>query len=164
MECSNDSARAVVLQSAPQSFEVRGETFQLLQMQGGERRESPPSEGRQGQAHDSMIVRILGTPHQTGGHRPVREPHSAVVTQHEQSGDVADRRAPRILEPADGQQELMLSRRDAGRLGQLLAPVEEPTESDPEVEQPAVLLVGQGRRHGISSIDRGTIYFGYASE
>src|SRR5438552_3937867 len=61
--------------------------------------------------------------------------HRAVVLDRQTRGERADGRRPFGAEPADGQEELVLLRLDAGGPGRLLAEIEEPTDDEPDLRQ-----------------------------
>ena len=84
-------------------------------------------------AHDSMVLVIASTLHQTGRFGTVDELDRAVVAQQQVARDVGHAR--RTPMPPDGKEELMLGRRDVGSLGAFLTPAEEPAQAIAKLEQ-----------------------------
>ncbi len=95
-----------------------------------------------------MVVPVLRAADEPGGFGAVDEADRAVVTQEQVVGDVADRRASGVRIPAYGQHELMLGRRQPHGAGLLLAPTEEAPETGAELEQPPVVVIGDGASTG----------------
>ena len=95
--------------------------------------------GSEVQPHDPVVVAVLTAADEPGGLRPVDQADGSVVAQKEVLGHVADGRSAPVGMTPDGEQQLVLGRRDAGRLGLLLAPAQEATEPGAELEQPPVV-------------------------
>ncbi len=76
--------------------------------------------------------------------RPIDELDRAVVAQEQRLCDFPDRRRLALM-PADGEEQLVLLRRQAGEAGLLVAPVEEAAERSAEGKELAV--VGIFERH-----------------
>ena len=108
----------------------------------GELLESAGAERGQAQADDPAVPRVLVPLHQPRLLRPVDQPHRAVVAQQQVARDVADGGARLPFVSADGEQELVLGRRQSRPFGLLFAPVQEAAQADPELEQPP-----DSRRH-----------------
>lgn len=66
-------------------------------------------------------------------------------------GEVAD--GGIAVVPADGEEQLMLCRREAGGLGLLLAPVEEPPQAVSESQEAFVLRVVEVHKNIVSRYD-----------
>jgi hypothetical protein len=97
---------------------------------------------RQTEPDDALVVAVGAAPDQSQRFCPIDQTDRAVVPDQEHLGHLADGRSPRIAVPADREEQLMLHRGQP-RCGCLfLAPMEEPTEADPELEQPFVVSVG----------------------
>ena len=95
--------------------------------------------GSEVQPDDPVVVAVLNPADEPGGLRSVDQPDRAVMAQEQVLGHVADRRTAPIGMTSNGEQQLMLGRRDAGRLGLLLAPAQEAAEPGAELEQPPVV-------------------------
>jgi hypothetical protein len=138
---------ASVLEGAPQRVHRRREVRQLLEVLLAERFELACAAIGETQAHDAEVVGVRAARDQSGLLGAVDEPHRAVGAQHEVPGDIADRWSVLIAVTADREQELVLGGRQAGGLGVLLAPAQEPAQAGAELEQPSVVIVGGRRRH-----------------
>ena len=66
-----------------------------------------------------------------------------MVPEQQRIGDVADGGPALVVVPPDGEQQLVLRRREAVLTGLLLAPVEEPPQLRAEPEQAPVVGVGE---------------------
>ncbi len=97
------------------------------------------------QADDPMVVRVAYPLDQLGRHRPVHQPDGAVVAQQEVVGDLTDGRAAAVRVPPDGEQELLLRRRQSRRLSLLLAPAHKAPQPGPQGQQ--ILVVGVSQNH-----------------
>jgi hypothetical protein len=91
------------------------------------------------QPDDPVVVPVLTPSDEPGGLGSIDQADCAVVAQQQVFGHVADGRPAPIGMTPNGEQQLVLSRRDAGRLGLLLAPAQEAPEPGAELEQPAVI-------------------------
>jgi len=89
----------------------------------------------------AVVVGIGGALHEIRLLCAIDQLDSAVVAEQEVAGDVADRRVAPM--PPDGQQQLVLRRRQALVPGLLLAPVEEAPELVAQVEELLVVPIGQ---------------------
>ena len=92
------------------------------------------------QPDDPVVLGVAHPLDQPGRYGPVDEADGAVVAEEEVVGHLADRRPPVVGVPSDGQQQLLLRRRQPGPLGLLLAPAEEPAQPGPQRQQ--ILVVG----------------------
>jgi hypothetical protein len=95
--------------------------------------------GSELQPNDPVVVAVLKPADEPSALRPVDQADRAVMAQEQVLGHVADRRAAPIGMTSNGEQQLVLGRRDAGRLGLLLAPAQEAAEPGTELEQPPVV-------------------------
>jgi hypothetical protein len=77
------------------------------------------------QTHGALVVGVGAARNQSGGLSAIDQLDRAVVAQQQVIGDVADRRPTRIRVAADGKQQLMLSRGQAGGLSLTLTPSHE---------------------------------------
>jgi hypothetical protein len=109
---------------------------------GDQRGQAGGALGGEVQAHDAAVLGLRHPPHQPGGLGPVDQFHDAVVAQQQVVGDLPDRRGRAVVAP-DGEQQLVLRRREPGGAGLLLAPMEEPPDAVAELQQPPVVLVTQ---------------------
>jgi hypothetical protein len=97
--------------------------------------------------HDPVIGGVAEPLDKAGPGSPVDELHRAVVALQEMGGEIAD--AGRSAVASHRQEELMLRRCDAGLVGLLLTPAEEPPETVPEVEQSLEVLVRERQARGV---------------
>ena len=97
----------------------------MFLMQAGKRFEFSFAAGSQGQANLPAIGFIGQSPQVFFRHQPVHQPDGAVVQDLEAFRQFADMDVVAPGKTLDGQQGLMLLRRDAGRLGGLLAETQE---------------------------------------
>ena len=70
-----------------------------------------------------------------------------MVLQQQIPGDVTDRRPAGIVVAADGQQKLVMSRRQPDDLGLLFAPVKVLAQTRPQHQEPLVIRVLQLKSH-----------------
>ena len=116
-------------------------------MTSAERAEATGSDGREPQPHHSVIVVVEPAPNEAGDFGTIDEADSAVMSQHQRLGHLADRRAARSPASADREEELVLGRSQPCRNGLFLAPMQEVTQSGSELEQAFVIAVGNLRFH-----------------
>ena len=109
-------------------------------MQLGEGLEAPDARGREPEPHDPLVLGVADPRHQAGVDGAVHQPDGTVVAQQEVVRRLAHRGAAAVFVAADGQQQLVLRRRQPRRLGLLVAPAQEAAESRPQRQQ--VLVVG----------------------
>lgn len=88
---------------------------------------------------DAVVGRIEIPTHEPAGLGSVDELHGRVMTQEQVTGEVADRRV--VTMTSDREEELVLGRRETGRLGLLLAPPQEAAKPISKVEELRVLAV-----------------------
>ncbi|MDQ1372990.1 MAG: hypothetical protein QOJ09_328 [Actinomycetota bacterium] len=98
--------------------------------------------GRESQADDPLVALVGDPVDEAGGRRSVDELDGTVVAQEQMGGNVSDRRLAPVA--ADGKEELMLGRGEAGGLGLVLAPMQEATQSVAEPQQPLKVAVAKG--------------------
>jgi len=72
-----------------------------------------------------MIDDVGPTFDESRAHRSVDEPHDAVMTKQQHSGEITDSRPRAFAMSADGEQQLVLGRRNPNRGGLLLTPPHE---------------------------------------
>ena len=111
--------------------------FELLQVSPAEAREARGTGARDAQADDTPVLGVAGPTDQARARRPVHEARRTVVLEEQRIGDVADGGPALVVVPAHGEQQLVLSRREALLTGLLLAPLEEPPQLRAEPEQAA---------------------------
>ena len=99
------------------------------------------SDGGECDAHDALVVTVLHPSDESGPLCSVDEFYRAVVFEQEMGGELTHTRRRTVT--SDGQEELVLGRSHAGGVCSFLAPVQEPTQTVPEGEQPLVVVVGQ---------------------
>src|SRR5213076_2201583 len=91
------------------------------------------AERGQGDTYHPVVAVVDVPADETGALSPVDQPHRAVVPEEQVAGDVADRGVGRLA--AYREQQLVLRRGDAGGGGLPLAPVQEPPEGVPELQE-----------------------------
>jgi hypothetical protein len=97
-----------------------------------------------------VIVIVSGPSDEMGGIGSVDEPDCTVVVQQQVVGNFSDRRTTRITVPSNGQQQLVLSWREACGPRLDLAPAFEMSEPGPQRQETAIDLIGQTHsRHDI---------------
>src|SRR5580658_8146091 len=83
------------------------------------------------QPDDAAILLVPGATHKARRVGAVNEAHSAVMAQEQMVGHLSDCRPPGISVTPDGEQELMLRRRESRFTGLLLAPALEMAQPRP---------------------------------
>ena len=119
--------------------------MQLLHVGGRERLQMLLALGGELQPDDPLVLGVAAAGDQARLLGPVDQADGAVVAEQEVVGHLADRRPARVGVAPDGQQELVLGRRQPGCLGLLLAPAQEAAQAGPERQQ--VLVVGVRQSH-----------------
>ncbi len=131
--------------------EPEGEPLELLAVELGERLE-PLGAGRgQLQADDPVVLGVAVPLHQPSRVGPVDQSDRAVVPEQQVVGHLAHGGAAAVAVPPDGEQQLVLRRRQPGRLGLLLAPAQEAPKSRAQRQQVLVVVVPQSHRITIAS-------------
>lgn len=110
-------------------------------MGGGEQFDAAGALGGQLQPNDTLIGIVVDPLDQSAVDGPVHQLDDAVVAEQEVVSSVADGWRPAV--PSDGEQQLVLRGRETGRLGPVLAPSLEAAQTVAEVEEAAVVVVGQ---------------------
>jgi hypothetical protein len=138
-------ARAVraALEGVPERVHRGRQVRELLEVLLAERLEPPRALVGEPQADRAEVVRVGRPAQQARGLGPVDEADRAVMAEEQVLRDVADGGAPRVVVAADGEQELVLGRRQPGRRRLPLAPAQEAPQPGAELEQRAVLGVGR---------------------
>ncbi len=108
------------------------EAFELLQMERREVLESLGSDAGQLQAHDAMVLGVATADDQTGLVGTVHQLDGAVMAQEQVVRHLADGRAAWVVVTANGEEELVLARREPCGPGLLLTPTQEVPESRPQ--------------------------------
>ncbi len=107
------------------------------------------------QPDDAVVLGIAHPLDQLGRHGPVHQPDGAVVAEQEVVGHLADGRAAAVRMSPDGQQQLVLRRRQPGGFRLLLAPAEEAAQPGPQRQQVLVVGIPQNHRLTIASYHDG---------
>ncbi len=126
------------------------ESGELFQRVGALVRESQPDH--------ASILGILDPLDQAQRTYPLRELDRAVVLQQQIPGNVTDRRSAGIIVAADGQQKLVMSRRQPDDLGLLLAPVQVLAQTRPQPQETLVIRVLQLKSHHDMTVLHRTSY------
>jgi hypothetical protein len=95
-------------------------------MERGQPLEPASSELGQGQPHDPLVVSIRRTVHEPRLLGTIDETDGAVVPKLKMLGHVADRGLPVASVAPDGEQQLVLRRRQTGGRGLVLTPAQKP--------------------------------------
>ena len=103
-------------QSFPRAGELGRQAYELFEVQGRESLETLRAVGGEMQSNHPMILVVSGAGDQTGGVSPVDEPNRAVMEQQQIVRHLSDGRTTGITMPPDGQEQLVLSGREAGGL------------------------------------------------
>lgn len=127
------------------AWKLERESLELLEVQRGESLEPVGGVGGETDAHDAVVVLVASARDEARGIGAVDETDGGVMAQEQVVGDLADRRSPWIRVAADGEQELMLGRRQPGGCRLLLAPAQEATQPGAQGEQLRVCLIAQHR-------------------
>ena len=118
--------------------ELGGESLEFLEMLSRKSLEPfSPFIGEM-QSDDTVICRIPQPLYQPRLFCPIDQTDDAVMAQEEIVGHFADRRTPWVGVTADGQEQLVLCRREPGGSSLLLAPPLKVAKSRPQGEQSGV--------------------------
>lgn len=131
-------------QVRPERVEAWSQARELLEVSCGEPFHAPRTLGGQFQPDDPLIGDVCDALDQSAVDRSVDELDHAVMAQQEVVSGFADRRCPAVA--SDGEEQLVLGGSEAGRLRLLPAPPLEAPQAIAEVEEPAVVVIGQRRR------------------
>jgi hypothetical protein len=145
-----------VLEGLPQGVHRRREMRELFQVQLAQGIEALGALVGEAKPYDAEVVGVGAANEQSGRLSTIHETNRAVGTKQEVCGHVAHCWAAAVGVTAHGQQELVLSGRQTRGFGLLLAPVQEPPETGPQLQQPTVVLIGGYGRHrvGLSRLSR----------
>ena len=138
-------------QTPPRAREPQGETLELLAVELGQPLQALAPRRGQLQVHDPVVLRVAHPLHEPRRFGPIHQAHRAVMAQEEVVRYLPDRGAALVAVPADGEQQLVLCRRQAGGLGLLLAPPHEASQPGPQRQQVLVVVVPQSHRNTIAS-------------
>lgn len=127
--CASWAAVAVALEGLPQGLHRGREVREFLQVQLAERFQLARPLVGEAQAHGAEVVGVLAAGEQSGLRCAIDQPDRAVVAQQEVGGNIAERRPARVGMAPNREQELVLSRCEAGRLRLPLAPTQEPAQA-----------------------------------
>jgi len=128
------------IETLPQGPKVVGQASQFLHVLRGQPTQSGAALPGERQAHHPTVVGIVAAFDESGSFCPLCQFDRAVMAQQQVSGDVADCRSLRLTVPANGQEQLVLGRGEAGGPCLLLAPMEKLAKPGPECQQPSVLV------------------------
>lgn len=126
----------------PRAGEVGGQPLELFEVKGGKHFQSLGALNGQMQAHHPMVIVVSSPSDQTRRVSTVDEPDGAVVQKEQVISDLSNSRATRITVSPNGQQQLMLSRRESRGTSLALAPALEMAKPGPQGQQAGVDLVG----------------------
>ena len=129
-----------------QRAQGRLDAAQLLEVRAGQRLHPIVTERSEPNPDGALIVRIGVAGNQPDRLGPVDQTHRAVVAHQQIAGYIGDGRPGRIGMPAHRDEQLMLRRRHADRLGRLLAPGQEATQRHTERQQLSELPIRQRSR------------------
>ena len=101
--------------------------------------------------HDAVIGGVGLAAHEPRSLSSVEELDRGVMAEQEMVGEVAD--GGIAVVPPDGEQQLVLGRGEAGGLGLLLAPVEEPPQAVSEPQEASVLRVVEVHQYIVPRYD-----------
>jgi nucleotide-binding universal stress UspA family protein len=106
---------------------------------------------------DPLVGGVGGPLDEAGLRRSIDELHDAVVAKEQVVGDVSDRR--RAVVAPNGEEQLVLCRGETDRLRLLLAPPLEASEAVAEVQEAAVVVIGQreGDSHIVTRYNTGEV-------
>ena len=128
-------------QAGPERLDLWGQAGELLEVGGGERGQAGGTGCREADVHDTVIAGVRLPADETRSLGAVDELDGGVVPREEVAGQVPDGGVAGMA--ADGQEQLVLGRGEAGGPGLLLAPVQEPAQPVAEAEELRVLGVVQ---------------------
>jgi len=104
-------------------------------MRTAQRIDPPAALGGEGQPHDPAIVPITPAGYETEQLRPVDELDRRVVPDEKMLSNLANRRTPRVIVPANCQQQLMLCVGQPEVASTLLTPPVETSQLSSESQQ-----------------------------
>ena len=122
--------------------ELRAKAPQLVSVRGRQPSELAPTRRREREPVAPAIVLVDPPRDETGLDRPIDELDDAVVLQLERSRDVTDRGSVDAGCATDGEQQLMLVRRDPGRARGVVGEAGEHAERVAKAGERLVVAVG----------------------
>lgn len=118
-------------QIPPRAWEFEGKAVEFFEVDGRERLEAFGTDFGELDADDSVIFWVPSASDQASRVSTVDEADSAVMAQQEIVRHLADSGTARVCVATNGQQQLVLSRRQPGRLRLLFAPTFEVAQAGP---------------------------------
>jgi len=112
-------------------------------MRTAQRIDPPAALGGEGQPHDPAIAPITPARYETEQLSPVDELDRRVVPDGKMLSNLANRRTPRVIVPANCQQQLMLCVGQPEVASTLLTPPVEASQLSSESQQPPIVRVGK---------------------
>jgi len=119
------------------------EPGQFLQVRGRQPVEDALPARCQPEVDDSLVGAIEASRDESRLLGTVDQLDHAVVSEQKGVGELPDGWRPWLGVTTDGEEQLVLLRGDAGRRRLLFAPLEEPAERHPELEQTTIFLVAE---------------------
>ena len=138
-------------EATPGTRQLEAETLQLFEVRLRESIQPLVPGCSELEPNQPMVVGVAHALDEASRVGPVHQSDRTVVAQEEVVGNLADGRSPGVGVAADGQQQLVLRRRQARLLGLLLAPAQEPAQPRPERQQILVIGIRQTHRLTIAS-------------
>ena len=140
-------------QKAPPGARERAtQPAELLEVEVGQCIQVLATVRRQLQAYDAVVPRVAHPLDQPSRVGPIHESHRAVVAEEEVVRHLPDGRTAPVGVATDGEQQLVLGRREAGGLRLLVAPAKEASQAGAQCQKVLIIGVPQLHRLTIASV------------
>lgn len=128
-------------------MQIFAEPDELFEMSSAELTEATATQRRQAEPHHPMVVAVGPASNEPGRLGAINQADCAVMSDEERFCDLADGGPGPMSGTANREQELMLHGAEPGRSGLFFTPVKEPSQADPELEEPFEVFVANMCRH-----------------
>ena len=135
-------------EAPPRAGERATQPAELLEVEVGQCIQALAAVRGELQAYDAVVPGVAHPLDQPGRVSPVHESDRAVVAEEEVVGHLPDGRTAPVGVATDGEQQLVLGRREAGGLRLLVAPAKETSQAGAQCQK--VLVVGVPQLHRLT--------------
>lgn len=128
-------------------MQILAEPDEFFEMSSAELTEATAAQWRQAEPHHPMVVAVGSASHEPRRLGTIDQADCAVMSDQERFGYLADGGAGPMFRAANREQQLMLHGAEPGRDSLFFTPAEEPSQPDPELEEPFEVFVANMCSH-----------------